>query len=312
MPGHIYYRTGDYARSHDNFVRAFAVDSTYQADYDIPPHRNWNFIHNLNYLVANCGEDGRYTEGMRWARHLDQLPIDPERALVFYQGRLARARLQLRYGMWERAAASLQEFVDNDTLAATFGEDFVNGTLAYARGMVALDRSDRTAAIAQRKIIDGIEWLLMTGSVDTEDGFYSAKRRNTLRAFAHELRGMILVQEGDLNKAMEALGKAVAIVGDMGYAEPPEFSGLPAERLGEAHLLSANWEAAQTAFRLSLDARPDNGHGLFGLARALAGQGRIPEARQTYTRFLETWRHADPELPQLLSTRAWLQSVAGQ
>lgn len=38
--GHIYYRTGDYARSHDNFVHAFAVDSTYQADYNIPPHRN--------------------------------------------------------------------------------------------------------------------------------------------------------------------------------------------------------------------------------------------------------------------------------
>ncbi len=311
MPGHVYYRTGDYERSHDNFVHAFSVDSTYQADYSIPPHRNWNFIHNLNYLVANCGEDGRYSEGMRWARHLDQLPIDPHRPLVFYQGRLARARLQLRYGMWEQAANSLQEFVDNDTLAGTFAEHFVDGTLAYARGMAALDRADLAAATAQRKALDKMEWIFMIGPVDTDDGFYSAKRRNTLRAFARELRGMLHALDGEFDKATEALLEAVDIVSAMGYAEPPEFAGLPAERLGEAHLLAGDWEAAESAFRQSLEARPANGHGLFGLARALAGQGLMEEARQTYSRFVDTWRHGDPDLPQLQNATSWQSADGG-
>ena len=309
MPGHIYYRTGDYERSHDNFVRAFAVDSTYQTDHGIAPHRNWNFIHNLNYLVANCGEDGRYAEGLRWAALLDQLPIDPDRPLVFYQGRLARARLQLRFGMWERAAGSLREFVNNDTLAETFAEHFVNGTLAYARGMAALDRGDLATATTQRKALDEMEWIFMINPVDTDDGFYSVVRRNTLRAFARELRGMLLAIDGEFDKGVEALEEAVDIVSAMGYAEPPEFAGLPAERLGEAHLLAANWEAAAAAFRLSLEARPLNGHGLFGLARALAGQSSIAEARRAYSDFLESWRRADPGLPQHQSARSWLKSA---
>ncbi len=311
MPGHVYYRTGDYRRSHDNFVQAFSVDSTYQADYGIPPHRNWNFIHNLNYLVANCGEDGRYSEGMRWARHLDRLPIDPDRPLVFYQGRLARARLQLRYGMWEQAANSLQEFTNNDTLAGTFAEQFVDGTLAYARGMAALDRGDLATATAQRKALDGMEWIFMIGPVNTDDGFYSAKRRNTLRAFARELRGMLHAMVGEFDKATEALEEAVDIVSAMGYAEPPEFAGLPAERLGEAHLLAANWKAAESAFRLSLKARPGNGHGLYGLARALAAQNLMEEAMQTYSEFVGTWQHGDRQLPQLQSARTWLESADG-
>jgi len=270
MPGHVHYRTGDYERSHDFFVRAFSVDSTYQAEYGIPPHRNWNFVHNLNYLVANCGEDGRYSEGLRWSQYLDQLPIDPDRPLVFYQGRLARTRLQLRYGMWEQAASSLGELAGNDTLSGTFADQFVAGTLAYARGIAALERGDLEAATVQRKKLDEMEWIFMIGPVDTDDGFYSDKRRNTLRAFTRELRGMAHALEGDFDKPTRALEEAVDIVNEMGYAEPPEFAGL----------LAANWEAAESAFRQSPEARPANGHG-------------------------------DSNLPQLQRARAWLKTTNG-
>jgi len=177
--------------------------------------------------------------------------------------------------------------------------------------MAAIDKGDLAAASTQRKKLDEMEWIFMIEPVDTDDGFYSVKRRNTLRAFARELRGMLHAVDGEFDKATVALREAVDIVSDMGYAEPPEFAGLPAERLGEVHLLAGNWEAAQTAFRLSLEARPANGHGLYGLARALAGQGLMEDAGQTYSRFVDAWRHGDPDLPQLQNARSWLKSANG-
>ena len=63
----------------------------------------------------------------------------------------------------------------------------------------------------QRKKLDEMEWIFMIGPVDTDDGFYSDKRRNTLRAFTRELRGMAHALEGDFDKPTRALEEAVDI-----------------------------------------------------------------------------------------------------
>ena len=64
MPGHIHYLVGEYERARDSFVAAFAIDSTYMAQYGTPAYNNWNYVHNLSYLVANSAEDGRYQDGL--------------------------------------------------------------------------------------------------------------------------------------------------------------------------------------------------------------------------------------------------------
>lgn len=45
MPGHVYYKIGDYKRAYDAFVAAVAVDSAYMKQQHIPEVDTWNYIH---------------------------------------------------------------------------------------------------------------------------------------------------------------------------------------------------------------------------------------------------------------------------
>jgi hypothetical protein len=58
MPGHIYNRVGDYKKAHDVFVTAVKTDSAYMHNEDVQEVDNWNYIHNINYLINNCLHDG--------------------------------------------------------------------------------------------------------------------------------------------------------------------------------------------------------------------------------------------------------------
>ena len=104
MPGHIYYKLGDYKKAHDQFVEAMKVDSAYMAEQDISEVDNWNYVHNLNYLIANCAQDGRYEEGLRYARFLEGMVtdadrVDMHRGSFFYQGIITPAIMEMRLAM---------------------------------------------------------------------------------------------------------------------------------------------------------------------------------------------------------------------
>ena len=53
MPGHIYYRLGDYARAEQAFAASRAVDERYMREQHVEADDNWNYVHNLMYSVAN-------------------------------------------------------------------------------------------------------------------------------------------------------------------------------------------------------------------------------------------------------------------
>jgi len=62
MPGHIYWRVGDYERARQSFTASVHVDEAYMAAQQIRPEEDWNYAHNLAYLIAACAEAGRYQE----------------------------------------------------------------------------------------------------------------------------------------------------------------------------------------------------------------------------------------------------------
>ena len=79
MPGHIYYRLGDYEKGRQLFERSMRVDLAYMKAQNIHPINNWNYVHNLEYLVANCAEEGRYQDAVRYAKMLEAIPSDNQR-----------------------------------------------------------------------------------------------------------------------------------------------------------------------------------------------------------------------------------------
>src|SRR5215472_3021903 len=56
MPGHIYFRIGDYARAAEAFAASLAADERYMREQHIEPDNNWNYVHNLMYSIANLLE----------------------------------------------------------------------------------------------------------------------------------------------------------------------------------------------------------------------------------------------------------------
>src|SRR5205814_5000436 len=80
MPGHIFYRLGEYERARQIFLASLRVDQDYMAKQHVPVREDWNYGHNLSYLIADCAEEGRYTEAREHARSLQGLADDPDRS----------------------------------------------------------------------------------------------------------------------------------------------------------------------------------------------------------------------------------------
>ena len=56
MPGHIFYRMGEYQRARQIFLAAVKVDADYMAVQHVSIRDDWNYAHNLSYLVADCAK----------------------------------------------------------------------------------------------------------------------------------------------------------------------------------------------------------------------------------------------------------------
>ena len=78
MPGHIFYRMGEYERARQIFLAAVKVDEDYMAVQHVSIRDDWNYAHNLSYLVADCAEEGRYAEALEHVRSLMGVANDPD------------------------------------------------------------------------------------------------------------------------------------------------------------------------------------------------------------------------------------------
>src|ERR1700728_1791648 len=119
MPGHIFYRTGDYARAQSSFDASAQADESYIRQQQIAPDNDWNYIHNLMYSVANLLEAGKLQDAAQVSATLGTARGHLEDTLYPWSPRDAIARLNpalpvaLRTADWARVA----ELVDAANLS---------------------------------------------------------------------------------------------------------------------------------------------------------------------------------------------------
>ena len=312
MPGHIYFKVGLYDKAYEAFQKALSFDQAYMKAQGISPVDNWNHTHNLDYLVMNCAEDGRYKEGQRYAKMLQELPVELDRSravglgYIVYGGRTAPARLHLRYGQWEEAAASLEEGLTTWRFPSQLAADYVGGLHAYARGMALVTAGDAATAAQHFQVVFSISQKLAEERSTLGSDWYAQAAQRVLAIAAAELIGTLLSSQGQHDRAITEVIKAAKLEKALGYGEPPHYSRPVQESLGGLYLRAGRPAEAERAFREVLRERPNSGHGWFGLAMALSRANKMDEARNAYERFLEVWRNADRDLPQLLAAEKWL------
>jgi predicted Zn-dependent protease len=259
MPGHIYNRVGNYKKAHDAFVAAVKTDSAYMKNEGIEEVDNWNYIHNINYLINNCVHDGRLAEGLYYAERLKNMPVNKHRKKIydgtfFNQGLLAPAKMQMAFGNWDKAAAQFEKLVDKDTVFSYTNMEYKNALYLFVKGMDALAKNNLPEAEKYSNSLDALLWrnTKQTG----KDSILNEWYQNTINTGSLELQGCIASYQGKYDAAIKLLEQAHKNEIDLGYGEPPLYARPVAISIGEAQLKAEKFDAAIITFQALLKRFP--------------------------------------------------------
>lgn len=308
MPGHIYYKLGDQERARQAFLESKKVDEDYMAREHVKTLDDWNYAHNLSYLIASDSEAGRFEEALRFAETLDKLPANPFLAI----GRPTHAvtigsttaRLQLRFGNW-KAVIDHPVSIGDEKLAGDAAVSFRDAITAYARGMLAIGDRRYDEASRESDRLDAIQWRLKAAEDESEDK--KAKTPGVFRLLetaSLDLRGNLECASGHADRGIELLKNAVEKEKEVGYNEPPQYSRPELESLGYAYLNASKYDQAREAFEDELKLRPRSGHALYGIALSYERAGKMAAASKAFGEFLRAWTNADPSLPMMEHAQA--------
>ncbi len=313
MPGHIYYRVGDYATAEHWFAASTEADERYMREQNVSPDDDWNYMHNLMYAIANAMEQGKFEAANRLSDHAGQSRGKLSASLYIWSARDQVARVSYRLPVALRVA-------DWDAVLTMLGQAKFEGEKTrnlriltaelaeFAKGMKALDSEDVATAQAASERMDAELWRLQQRMTDEkkkdarndappeEEAMPDALPEPILKSLSVEsleLRAGILVAQGKLDDAKRLYATAQREEKKLGYHEPPMYIRPVGETEAAALLKAKDYAGAQAAYERALKERPNSGFGLYGLARVAELQGHTADARTAYAAFLKAWEHAD-------------------
>ncbi len=331
MPGHIFYRTGDYATAQTAFDASVIADEGYMRQQNVAVENDWNYVHNLMYSIANLLEAGRMQEAAQLSTKLG--PARGHLGSTLYTGspRDAASRLNnelpvaLRTGDWNRVltfanTTNLQPGLPNlEFLAASLAQ--------FAHGMQSVEAHEPDVAERYSLLLDAGLWRMSQQIQEQEEADKAAAKKDAaakdedkpesadaqaeplvkmLSIMSLELRGSMMAASGKVPEAQKLFAQAARQEKDAGYREPPFYIRPVAEAEAAAMMTAGQWKEAQTALQRALVDRPNSGFALYGVAQATEKQGDAAATSTAYQHFLTAWKTADPNLPQVQHAHEWL------
>jgi len=299
MPGHVYFKLGQYQKAHEAFVAAVAVDSIYMKKQGIPEVDTWNYIHNINYLLSNCAEDGRYKTALYYAEKLERMPVSRERKAkyegrFFYQGIVAPAKMELCFGNYKRAAARLKRINDKDSIFTGKALAYKDGLYLFALGMDAVKSGKIQEAVKYSDALDA--HLYRNGSQSAAADAIGARRLGDLNVASLELQGLIKSLENKNDEAIRILTIAREKEHELGYSEPPSYARPVLISLGEVYLKAGQYDQAIRAYEALEKKRPNSANALWGLYKVYKKKGDVSKTKQYAAQLNEVIRFGDRSL----------------
>ncbi len=328
MPGHIFYRVGDYAQAEHWFAESTAVDEAYMRDRHVTVDDDWNYIHNLMYGVANLMEEGKLAQATKLSEKISGGRGQLSQTLYIGSPRDGISRLDpelpvaLRIGDWPAVIKMLDTAKPSDRLENL---RFLAGQLKeFATGMQALQMGDIATAQAASSHLDAELWHMSQKIKDAPK-----KKQDTpappvmvpimpdanpspllssLSIMSLELRASILVAQKKLPEAKSLFAEAALEESKLGYREPPAYIRPVGETEGLALLTAGDFAGAHKSYESALVERPKSGFPLYGMARSSEAAGDSSTARAEYAKFVDAWKHSDPEASQMAHAQQYLAS----
>ena len=340
MPGHIFYRVGNYAEAEHWFGASTEADESYLRQWHETPDNDWNYVHNMMYAIANLMEQGKLSEADALSDRLSVARGKLSATLYIWSARDQMSRLglrlpvALRVGDWDAALTMLgQSSLGEGEKTANLR--FLSSELSeYARGMKALENPDAAAVdvTAAQAASDRMDAGLLRAQRAQSDKDAAEKDKDKdkkddakkdepvtvavmpdaeagplmkcLNVASLELRAGVLVAQGKLDDGKKMYASARAAEKKLGYHEPPFYIRPVGENEAAALIRAKDYAGARAAYESALVERPNSGFGLYGLARVAELQGDTQAARANYAAFLKAWPAADSSLPEVEHARS--------
>jgi predicted Zn-dependent protease len=326
MPGHIFYRVGDYADAEHWFAESTVVDEAYMRDQHVTVDDDWNYVHNLMYGIENLMEEGKLSQATTLSGKLTGARGQLSATLYVGSPRDGIARLDpqlpiaLRTGDW---AAVLKMLQGAKADAKLENLAFLAGQLReFATGMLAAQAGDVASAKAASTQLDVALWR-MTQKVQDMPKKPKDKPKSplmvavmpdamadpllkSLSIMSLELRAAILADEKRLPEAKALFAEAAQEEKALGYREPPAYIRPVGETEGLALLKASDFAGAHEAYTAALAERPKSGFGYYGIARSSEAAGDGAKARAEYALFTEAWKNGDASAPEMSHAKQYL------
>ena len=335
MPGHIYYRVGDYAQAEHWFAASTTADETYLHTQHVSVDDDWNYVHNMMYAIANLMEQGKLAEANALSDRLADARGKLSATLYIWSARDQMARISrrlpvaLRIADWDGVLALLDGANIPETDRTLNLRFLARELIDFATGMKALESNDVAAAQAASDRLDAGLWRAKRSADDADEAKKAADdaakmKKDTatkpptdpvspdamtgplmqaLNVASIELHADILIAQGKLEEGKKEFASAITSEKKLGYHEPPFYIRPVGENEAVALIRAKDFPGALAAYEEALKERPNSGFSLYGLGRVRELSGDTSGARLAYSTFLKTWSSADPSLPEIAHAR---------
>jgi tetratricopeptide (TPR) repeat protein len=286
MPSHIYMLVGDYKAAADANVIAAATDQTYiDTEHVTGAYPMLYFHHNLHFIAAARGMEGRYGDARAAAEKLSQslhvhagdIPALTN-FITEYFG-MYPLLTDVRFQDWKTVLAAPEPAKDLP---------ISRGLRHYARSVALAAQDDAEHAVSERESLSKIIDTLPAGS-----RYGNSPAKEVLSIGLAIVDARIAQEKGDLEKAVSDLGVAVAMQDRLAYNEPADWHYPVRESLGAALLLAGRAAEAEAVFREDLRRNPRGGRSLFGLTQAPQAEGKTDEAVLVRQEFNDAWQTSE-------------------
>lgn len=280
MPAHIYQRVGRYAEASESNRRAIQADEAYLRQVEPLGYYPMYLAHNWGFLSFSAAMEGRGEESLKAARESARvLPPEMLAAMPGMDFFAAEPLLvMVRFGRYDALLAEPRPDAKYPVMT---------GLWLHAHGLALAARGRFDEA---RK--DHAELVKLGATVPDELTAGNNAAKDVLNVAARVLDASIAERQGRPD-ALARWAVAVRAADRLAYSEPNDWFYPVRHYQGAALLDAKQWKAAEAVYREDLRRNPGNGWALFGLTRALEGQGQEAEAATTRKQFEAAWANAD-------------------
>lgn len=287
MPSHIDVRCGRWAEAVTANEKAIKADAEYtrtaakQGFYHLYMAHNH---HMLGFAAMQLGQSKKALGAMR--EMLAGVPKEwvavPENAAIADGFLAAPLEVMVRFGMWDEV---LKEPEPPETFP------IARGLRHHARGVALAAQGKPKEARAE------LEAFRAVAKATPKEAVFGNNSAADLFAVADPmLEGEILAAEGKTAEGIKRLAAAVAKEDQLKYMEPPDWIVPVRHALGAFLLKDGQAAEAEKVYRADLKKWPNNGWGLYGLARSLEAQGKNVEAEKVKAEWKKVWKDADVKI----------------